>query len=100
MNEPRLEQVARLILETFRRDEAQGYRSRDRQFAIALLAAVLDQSQAAEDENSRLNGLNSSIAGMIENMADGHYQRGLNGFHAYQDWAGLANEIRGLRPFR
>lgn len=35
--------AARTILETFRKDEAQGYRSRDRQFAIELLSMAFPQ---------------------------------------------------------
>lgn len=34
----RIEAMAQRVLETFQKDEAQGYRSKDRQFAIELLA--------------------------------------------------------------
>lgn len=40
----RLEQMARHVLETFQKDEAQGYRSRDRQYAIELLAKGFELS--------------------------------------------------------
>jgi hypothetical protein len=33
----RLEKAARTVLETFQKDEAQGYRSRERQYAIDML---------------------------------------------------------------
>ncbi len=36
----RLEQAVETVVSTFERDEAQGYRSRDRQFAIDLLRRV------------------------------------------------------------
>lgn len=51
----KLAEMARTVLDTFREDEAQGYRSKDRQFAIELLAkgfeiAALDEQTArAED---------------------------------------------------
>lgn len=35
---------AKTVLETFEKDEARGYRSRDRQFAIDLLRKALGQS--------------------------------------------------------
>lgn len=43
-----LESAARRILKTFEEDEAMGYRSRDRQFAIALLRKAFASSPAAD----------------------------------------------------
>ena len=42
----RVEHMARCVLETFRKDEAQGYRSRDRQFAIELLGKFIVDEQS------------------------------------------------------
>jgi hypothetical protein len=36
-----LQQAVKAVVETFSRDEAQGFRSRDRQFAIEILGAAL-----------------------------------------------------------
>lgn len=36
-------EAARHVLDTFRKDEAQGYRSKDRQFAIAILGKAFEQ---------------------------------------------------------
>jgi hypothetical protein len=45
--EERLEWAARLVYNRFVRDEADGYRSRDRQFAIEILGRVFDPPSAA-----------------------------------------------------
>ncbi len=37
-----IETAARIILQNFEQSEAQGYRSRDRQFAIDILRKVLE----------------------------------------------------------
>lgn len=37
----RLRRALEHVVETFKRDEAQGYRSRDRQFAIEILEGAL-----------------------------------------------------------
>lgn len=39
--------AAQTVLETFSKDEAQGYRSRDRQYAISILKKALDNDQAS-----------------------------------------------------
>lgn len=33
------------VIETFERDEAQGFRSKDRQFAISILRSALDEAR-------------------------------------------------------
>lgn len=40
-----VEAMARYVLEKFQKDEAQGYRSRDRQFAIEMLGKFLTVEQ-------------------------------------------------------
>jgi hypothetical protein len=40
----RLREAAKLVVATFEKDEAQGFRSRDRQFAISILRAALSRS--------------------------------------------------------
>lgn len=37
-----LEDAVRYVIDTFRRDEEQGYRSKDRQFAISILSKALE----------------------------------------------------------
>jgi hypothetical protein len=37
----RLRETIKVVVETFERDEAQGYRSRDRRYAIDILRMVL-----------------------------------------------------------
>ena len=39
----RLSSAIRKVVDTFEKDEAQGYRSRDRKFAIEILKAALNQ---------------------------------------------------------
>lgn len=41
----RLSSAIRRVVDTFEKDEAQGYRSRDRQFAIDVLKAAIDAPQ-------------------------------------------------------
>lgn len=44
----KIERAATVVVETFEKDEAQGYRSKDRQFAIAVLRVAMpiaDQQQ-------------------------------------------------------
>ncbi len=45
-----LEQAVAAVVETFERDEAQGYRSRDRQFAISILRMALDRYRAGKQK--------------------------------------------------
>lgn len=48
-----LEQAVQYILKRFKADEAQGYRSRDRQFAIEILDAALRESPASPPAPAR-----------------------------------------------
>lgn len=41
-------EAAQHVLDTFRKDEAQGYRSKDRQFAIAILGKAFEQEAGVE----------------------------------------------------
>lgn len=40
----KLHEAVELVIATFEKDEAQGYRSKDRQFAISILSAALSRS--------------------------------------------------------
>jgi hypothetical protein len=44
----RLEKSARIVVKTFQKDEAQGYRSRDRQYAIDMLGPYFVNEQQAK----------------------------------------------------
>lgn len=43
-----IEVAARTVLDTFKQSEAQGYRSRDRQYAIEILNSAFEQQAAAK----------------------------------------------------
>jgi hypothetical protein len=44
----KIEEMARFVLEKFQKDEAQGYHTRDREFAISLLAKGFEMASASQ----------------------------------------------------
>lgn len=44
----KIEAAAKTVVETFRKDEAQGYRSRDRRYAIEMFRPYLNEQVACE----------------------------------------------------
>lgn len=49
----KIEEMARYVLEKFQKDEAQGYHTKDREFAISLLAKGFEMAAAPEQSTPK-----------------------------------------------
>lgn len=68
-NDYTVKEAARTVLETFQRDEADGFRSMDRQFAIALLKRAFESASASDARPSGPDGSQRTKTG-AELIAD------------------------------